>query len=97
MATDTGIACGAAGAAPAVAGLLCMPNRMMVAAATAVRVGLTRVVALQTSFQFDRKDGRGKCVAAVGKLEIQLDRDFTTIDRRRLEQAVRLMLDQLDG
>jgi ParB family transcriptional regulator, chromosome partitioning protein len=33
----------------------------------------------------------------VGKLEIQLDRDFTTIDRRRLEQAVRVMLDQLDG
>jgi ParB family transcriptional regulator, chromosome partitioning protein len=51
----------------------------------------------KTSFQFDRKGGRGKCVAAVGKLEIQLDRDFTTIDRRRLEQAVRLMLDQLDG
>lgn len=51
----------------------------------------------KTSFQFDRADGRGKCVAAVGKLEIQLDRDFTTIDRRRLEQAVRLMLDQLDG
>ena len=51
----------------------------------------------KTSFQFDRKEGRGKCVAAVGKLEVQLDRDFTTIDRRRLEQAVRLMLDQLDG
>jgi ParB family chromosome partitioning protein len=51
----------------------------------------------KTSFQFDRKDGRGKCVAAVGKLEIQLDRDFTTIDRRRLEQAVRTMLDQLDS
>jgi ParB family chromosome partitioning protein len=51
----------------------------------------------RTSFQFDRKEGRGKCVAAVGKLEIQLDRDFTTIDRRRLEQAVRRMLDQLDG
>jgi ParB family chromosome partitioning protein len=50
----------------------------------------------RTSFQFDRKEGRGKCVAAVGKLEIQLDRDFTTLDRRRLEQAVRLMLDQLD-
>jgi ParB family chromosome partitioning protein len=51
----------------------------------------------KTSFQFDRPDGRGRCVAAVGKLEIQLDRDFTTIDRRRLERAVRLMLDQLDG
>ena len=51
----------------------------------------------KTSFQFDRREGRGKCVAAVGKLEIQLERDFTTIDRRRLEQAVRLMLDQLEG
>jgi ParB family chromosome partitioning protein len=51
----------------------------------------------KTSFQFDRREGRGKCVAAVGKLEIQLDRDFTTVDRRRLEQAVRLMLDQLEG
>ena len=51
----------------------------------------------RTSFQFDRREGRGKCVAAVGKLEIQLDRDFTTLDRHRLEQAVRLMLDQLDG
>lgn len=51
----------------------------------------------KTSFQFDRQSARGKCIAAVGKLEIQLDRDFTTIDRRKLEQAVRLMLDQLDG
>ncbi|HDR29597.1 ParB/RepB/Spo0J family partition protein [Rhodovulum sp.] len=51
----------------------------------------------RTSFQFDRREGRGKCVAGVGKLEIRLDRDFTTIDRRRLEQAVRQMLDQLDG
>jgi ParB family transcriptional regulator, chromosome partitioning protein len=51
----------------------------------------------KTSFQFDRQDARGKCIAAVGKLEIQLDRDFTTIDRRKLEQAVRLMLDRLDG
>lgn len=51
----------------------------------------------KTSFQFDRREGRGKCVAAAGKLEIQLDRDFTMIDRRRLEQAVLLLLDQLEG
>ncbi len=50
----------------------------------------------KTSFQFDRTEGRGKCVAAAGKLEIVLDRDFSTIDRRKLEQAVRAMLDQLD-
>jgi ParB family chromosome partitioning protein len=59
--------------------------------------GNPRPAKARTSFQFDRREGRGKCVAAVGKLEIQLDRDFTTIDRRRLEQAVRLMLDQLEG
>ncbi len=51
----------------------------------------------KASFQFDRQEGRGTCVAGVGKLDIRLDRDFTTVDRRRLEQAVRLMLDQLDG
>ena len=51
----------------------------------------------RTSFQFDRAEGRGKCVAAAGKLEIRLDRDFTTIDRRRLEEAVRRMLDALEG
>ncbi|WP_347309641.1 ParB/RepB/Spo0J family partition protein [Defluviimonas sp. SAOS-178_SWC] len=60
-------------------------------------VAATRPAKAKTSFQFDRREGRGKCVAARGKLEIQLDRDFTTIDRRRLEQAVRMMLDQLDG
>lgn len=51
----------------------------------------------KTSFQFDRREGRAKCTAAAGRLEIRLDRDFTTVDRRRLEQAVRQMLDALDG
>ncbi|MEZ5797631.1 MAG: ParB/RepB/Spo0J family partition protein [Paracoccaceae bacterium] len=54
-----------------------------------------RPVSAKTSFQFNRPEGRGKCVAALGKLEIQLERDFTTVDRRRLEQAVLAMLDQL--
>ena len=51
----------------------------------------------KSSFQFDRPEGRGKCVAAAGRLEIRLERDFTTIDRRRLERAVKAMFDQLDG
>lgn len=50
----------------------------------------------KTSFQIERKDGRAKCTAANGRLEIRLARDFTVLDRRRLEQAVRLMLDQLE-
>ena len=51
----------------------------------------------KSRFQFDRPEGRGKCVAAAGRLEIRLERDFTTIDRRRLERAVKAMFDQLDG
>lgn len=51
----------------------------------------------KTSFQFDRPEGRAKCTAAAGLLEIRLDRDFSTIDRRKLERAVRVMLDKLAG
>lgn len=50
----------------------------------------------KTSFQLDRRQGRAKCTAADGRLEIRLTRDFSTIDRRRLENAVRKMLDELD-
>lgn len=50
----------------------------------------------RTSFQFERREGRAKCTAANGKLELRLDRDFSTIDRRKLEDAVKRMLDQLD-
>ena len=50
----------------------------------------------RTSFQIARAHGTAKCVAGAGRLEIRLDRDFSAIDRRRLEAAVRLMLDQLD-
>lgn len=50
----------------------------------------------KTSFQFERREGRAKCTAAAGRLEIRLNRDFSTVDRIRLEQAVRAMLDQLD-
>ncbi len=57
--------------------------------------GKTTAVEAKTSFHFDRSEGRGKCVAVVGKLGIQLDLDFTTIYSRHLKQAVRLMLDQL--
>ncbi len=66
-------------------------------AGAAGKAAAARPAKARTSFQFDRREGRGRCVAASGRLEIRLDRDFTTIDRRRLEQAVRLMLDQLDG
>lgn len=50
----------------------------------------------RTSFQLERREGRAKCTAADGRLEIRLTRDFSTIDRRKLEDAVRKMLDELD-
>jgi ParB family transcriptional regulator, chromosome partitioning protein len=49
----------------------------------------------KTSFQIDRPEGRARCTAAAGRLEIRLDRDFSTIDRRKLEIAVRRMLEEL--
>jgi ParB family transcriptional regulator, chromosome partitioning protein len=50
----------------------------------------------KTSFQITRPQGTAKCVAGAGRLEIRLPRDFSTIDRLRLEAAVRALLDQLD-
>ena len=50
----------------------------------------------KTMFQLARPQGKAKCVAGAGRLEIQLDRDFSTIDRRKLEAAVKALLDQLD-
>ncbi len=62
----------------------------------APKVKLPAAAKAKTSFQLDRREGRAKCTASAGKLEIRLNRDFTTIDRRRLELAVQALLDQLD-
>lgn len=40
--------------------------------------------------------GEVKCTAAAGKVELRLDRDFSTLDRRRLEQAVKAFFAALD-
>lgn len=50
----------------------------------------------KTSFQMRRPQGQVKCVAGAGRLEIRLDRDFSDIDRRKLEMAVQALLDHLD-
>ncbi|WBU55228.1 ParB N-terminal domain-containing protein [Paracoccus sp. SCSIO 75233] len=50
----------------------------------------------KTTFQLVRPQGSAKCTAANGRLEIRLPRDFSTVDRRRLEAAVASLLDQLD-
>ncbi|WP_323718104.1 ParB/RepB/Spo0J family partition protein [Paracoccus aminovorans] len=61
------------------------------AAAPTVPAGKAR-----TTFQIERPQGSAKCTAANGRLEIRLPRDFTAVDRRRLEAAVRAMLESLD-
>ena len=50
----------------------------------------------KVTFQVKRPEGPAKCTAGAGRLEIKLDRDFSTIDRRALEEAVTLLLDQID-
>lgn len=50
----------------------------------------------KTTFQLRRPQGSAKCTAANGRLEIRLPRDFSAIDRRRLEAAVAAMLDQIE-
>lgn len=50
----------------------------------------------KTTFQIRRSHGTAKCVAANGRLEIRLARDFSALDRRKLEIAVAALLDQLD-
>ena len=47
----------------------------------------------RVTFDVPRVEGPAKCTAANGRLEIRLPVDFTTLDRRRLEEAVRRMLE----
>lgn len=50
----------------------------------------------KTTFQIERPEGPAKCTASAGRLEIKLPRDFSDLDRRKLEQAVAHLLDSLD-
>ncbi|MDB6183064.1 ParB/RepB/Spo0J family partition protein [Paracoccus fistulariae] len=65
-------------------------------APTAKGTGAASTGKAKTTFQIVRPQGRAKCTAANGRLEIRLPRDFSTVDRRRLEAAVASLLDQLD-
>jgi ParB family transcriptional regulator, chromosome partitioning protein len=50
----------------------------------------------KTTFRIDRPQGQARCSAGIGRLEIRLDKDFSTVDRRVLEAAVALLLERLD-
>lgn len=50
----------------------------------------------KTTFDIRTSRGRVKCTAAVGRLEIKADRDFSAIDRALLERAIGALVDGLE-
>ncbi len=57
--------------------------------------GAGRRSSTKTTFHISSTAGQVKCTAAQGRLEIKVDRDFSAIDRARLEQAVADLIDGL--
>jgi ParB family chromosome partitioning protein len=51
----------------------------------------------KTTLKLARPEGVAKCTASDGKVELRLARDFSAIDRVRLEEAVEAFLDALEG
>lgn len=49
----------------------------------------------KTTFQVASALGTAKCTAANGRLEIKLDRDFSALDRRKLETALARLLGEI--
>jgi ParB family chromosome partitioning protein len=50
----------------------------------------------KTVFNIARPEGTVKCTATAGRLELRLAKDFSTIDRVKLEQAIRQLLTQIE-
>lgn len=49
----------------------------------------------KTTFDIRTSAGQVKCTAAVGRLEIKVDQDFSAIDRARLERTITGLVDGL--
>lgn len=50
----------------------------------------------KTTLRLPLAGGEVKCTAAAGKVELQMDRDFSTVDRHRLEAAIEAFFAALD-
>ncbi|MGS4944838.1 ParB/RepB/Spo0J family partition protein [Meridianimarinicoccus sp. RP-17] len=50
----------------------------------------------RTTFQVESRSGAVKCTASQGRLELRGDKDFSALDRKRLEDAVARFLDGLE-
>ena len=61
------------------------------------KVKLTTPRAAKTTFRLNRPDGDAKCTVADGRIELRLERDFSGVERKRLEEAVEAFLAALEG
>ncbi|MEP5729465.1 MAG: ParB N-terminal domain-containing protein [Sulfitobacter sp.] len=52
--------------------------------------------AAKTTFRLNRPEGDAKCTVADGRIELRLNRDFSGVERKRLEDAVAAFLAALD-
>ena len=52
--------------------------------------------AAKTTLRCTVPAGTVRCAARDGKVELQMERDFSTVDRRRLEAAVAAFMSALD-
>ncbi len=52
--------------------------------------------AAKTTFRLSRPEGDAKCMVADGRIELRLQRDFSGMERKRLEVAVEAFLSALD-
>lgn len=53
--------------------------------------------AAKTTFRQDVKGGTVRCAASEGRIEMRIARDFSNVDRHRLEEAVKAFFRELDG
>ncbi|MCK8465128.1 ParB N-terminal domain-containing protein [Aliiroseovarius sp. S1339] len=53
--------------------------------------------AAKTTFRQDVKGGTVRCAASEGRIEMRIARDFSNVDRHRLEDAVKAFFRELDG
>ncbi|PCH99002.1 MAG: replication protein [Rhodobacteraceae bacterium] len=50
----------------------------------------------KTVFTIARPEGVVKCIATAGRLEVRVAKDFSTVDRRKLEQAIQKLLIEIE-
>jgi len=59
------------------------------------KVGQSTPRKAKTVFNISRPEGTVKCTATAGRLELRVAKDFSTVDRVKLEQAIKQLLVQI--